>query len=725
MPPVRPLVLGLEEVEAAHRSLVGGKAVVAADLLKAGYSVPNGFCVTTAAYDAYIDATGLRERILMELNRKDFGQMRWEEMWDAALRIRNMFLGTSIPPALRKRLARAMRRWMSDAAVAVRSSAPQEDAAGSSFAGLHESFLNVVGERAVLDHVRRVWASLWSDAALLYRRELGLSVETSSMGVLVHALVNGSCSGVAFSTKPDDPSHAVIEAVYGLNQGLVDGTVSPDRWIVDRGSGRIVAHEPAERTESIVAGRGGVRLRRLPAAKAERSPLSKPDVIEIHKLAIELEERFGTPQDVEWTMKGTATFVLQSRAITGVKGEGDAENKGWYLSLRRSFENLKALRQRVEQELIPAIDREGRLLAEQDLEQLSDAKLLTEVQRRQDMHGKWLDVYWSDFIPLAHGTRLFGEFYNDTVRPSDPYEFLALLATEETISARRNGMLEQAAWRIRKDAGLFNALGSRSHKARTRLDRMLEELLESFAEGPLRTLKPGEAKEAIERLLLGMVNHPSLQSLGSRGGRADLENSFLARFEGAERTRAREMLDIARASYRLRDDDNVYLGRIAHERDRALQEAQRRGLPVPDSSVDGDALRPTDRGQASPAASPSDEGAAVRGFEVRPRQLLGQPASPGLAAGLARTIEETSDLFEFQAGEVLVCDAMDPGMSFVLPLAAAVVERRGGMLIHGATVAREYGIPCVTGVPNAVSAIPTGMLAKVDGYLGIVTVESP
>ena len=107
---------------------------------------------------------------------------------------------------------------------------------------------------------------------------------------------------------------------------------------------------------------------------------------------------------------------------------------------------------------------------------------------------------------------------------------------------------------------------------------------------------------------------------------------------------------------------------------------------------------------------------------INPRQLVGQPAGAGLARGSARVIREASDLMSFKAGEILVCDAIDPNMTFVVPLSAGIVERRGGMLIHGAIIAREYGLPCVTGVPEAVELIRTGDIVTVDGYLGIVII---
>jgi len=127
----------------------------------------------------------------------------------------------------------------------------------------------------------------------------------------------------------------------------------------------------------------------------------------------------------------------------------------------------------------------------------------------------------------------------------------------------------------------------------------------------------------------------------------------------------------------------------------------------------------------SPERREKEETSEIEGdFLLKSRQLVGQPAGSGLANGSARVILAASDLAEFKYGEILVCDAVDPTMTFIVPLAAGIIERRGGMLIHGAIIAREYGIPCVTGVPEATKRIRTGDQITVDGYLGIVTVLS-
>jgi phosphoenolpyruvate synthase/pyruvate phosphate dikinase len=128
----------------------------------------------------------------------------------------------------------------------------------------------------------------------------------------------------------------------------------------------------------------------------------------------------------------------------------------------------------------------------------------------------------------------------------------------------------------------------------------------------------------------------------------------------------------------------------------------------------------------TPMACVLSEAGLIEGeFKIKARQLVGQPAGPGIAFGTARVVQDPSDLFQFKTGEVLVCDAVDPNMTFVVPLAAGVVERRGGMLIHGAIIAREYGIPCVTGVADAATLIRTGDRVTVDGHLGIVIIGEP
>lgn len=227
---MKSLICPIEDIE-ADSHLYGGKASALSKFVAEGFNVPSALAVSRLAYDAYLDATGLRGRIMVELSRKPFADMRWEEMWDASLRIRNMFAQTALPDEpdeLRETLAAEIQPWLSDPVV-VRSSALGEDAAHRSYAGLHDSFIGVDGLGAVIRHIKLVWASLWSDAALLYRRDMHLDVESSAMAVVIQEFIPGDVSGVVFCRDPMDASRQVVEAVYGLNKGLVDGDVEPDR----------------------------------------------------------------------------------------------------------------------------------------------------------------------------------------------------------------------------------------------------------------------------------------------------------------------------------------------------------------------------------------------------------------------------------------------------------------------------------------------------------------
>jgi len=721
------LILPLHAIGEKDRSRVGGKGFALSLMSKKGLRVPEALCITTDAYGEYVKSTGLGNKIIMELYRKPFEEMRWEEIWDTSLRIRNLFSRTSFPQELRNILVAAIASTFSGKIVSVRSSAPGEDASTTSFAGLHESYVNISGEKAIMDHIRLVWASLWSDRALLYRQELGLDVEKSVMAVVVQEMVQGNRSGVVFGKNPMDESQSVVEAVHGLNQGLVDGTVEPDRWILNRRKGMIVSHHPALRDKALRPVPGGIRLRSLSTELKKRPPLKEREVAEVYDLAMQAEFLFGPPQDVEWTYKRNSLYPLQARPIT-TQSISEDDERPWYISLHRSFDNLKELRTKIENELIPDMENEARQLAQRSFSDLSDTKLADEMAYRKGIYEKWAHVYKRDCIPFAHGMRLFGQVYNDVIHPKDPFEFMDLLVGAKMVSIERNRMLETMASWIRKDPHLEACVREKKiEDCDAGFRSAFNEFIAKFGGLTWGETQFGQDTHGLLQFLLEMACRPSITE-GSQGkDMGTLQERYLSCFPQDQRPYAVEILDLARASYRFRDDDNTYLGKIEGQWFETLKEGRKRigsrckmdaGLLEAEQIIS--ALR--DETEAPTACDVPEAGLIQGEFTIKARQLVGQPAGDGIAYGTARVVRTASDLFQFKTGEVLICDAVDPNMTFVVPLAAGIVERRGGMLIHGAIIAREYGIPCVTGVADAAKLIQTGDSVTVDGHLGIVII---
>ena len=520
----------------------------------------------------------------------------------------------------------------------------------------------------------------------------------------------GEKSGVAFGINPQDTEQAVIECVYGLNKGLVDGDIEPDQWILDRQTGSILNKRIVEHSRYVVPSKDGVSFASRTPGDLYTPTLSADEVKQVFVTLKKLEDIFGMPQDMEWTYYHGNLYVLQSRPITTVKNDPKDDRRSFDVSLRRSFESLKALGSRIENDLIPQLVAQADKLKKKKLDNLSDTALTRELEYRKDVFDQWKNVYWEDFIPFAHGVRLFGEVYNDRVAPDDPYEFLDLLTGSGMKSIERNHFLEQLA-------ATQHTTGGKS------LPQDTDSFLSNFGV-MLSGYDTTEEKDELLTSLLGRLSSAAKVS-GSAPSKDTqrLEGQFINSFSETEQSFAYDLLSLAKKSYQLRDDDNIYLGRIEAQLNRAMLESRKRLGSQCEANNACTNYEELIRAIKNPDYVPHE--AAIKkesrsGAAIKARQLKGQPASKGIGRGKARVVKNVSDLFAVQEGEVLVCDAIDPTMTFVIPLVAGIVERRGGMLIHGAIIAREYGLPCVTGIPQATEFITTGDDITVDGYFGLV-----
>jgi pyruvate,water dikinase len=251
------------------------------------------------------------------LDAKDFTAVR-----AFSERAASLVCEAELPEDLREQIAGAYDELVSLAGVAsaVRSSAISEDAAGASFAGLYESYLNVLGIQDVLESVRDCYASLWSERAVRYRALKGVGVTGDAMAVVVMGLVPSETSGIAFTAHPvtGERDRVVINSSWGLGEAIVSGRVTPDSFVVHKGSLALLEREIYEKTLAIFPhpDGGGTIEREVDVARASVPSISDDQAKAVAQLATRVETHFGSPQDIEWGMAAGHVYLLQSRPIT-------------------------------------------------------------------------------------------------------------------------------------------------------------------------------------------------------------------------------------------------------------------------------------------------------------------------------------------------------------------------------------------------------------------------
>ncbi len=314
---IRPFSeLGREDVAYA-----GGKGANLGELTRAGLPVPAGFVIGAPAYAAFCEQTGVREKLEQLLEGIDVEDSVALEQ--AASAARRAVLDAPIPADLAHSIEVALATLLgdkADLAVAVRSSATAEDTASASFAGMNETFLNMRGSDAVLDAVKRCWSSLFGARTIYYRGRRSFSQADMDIAVVVQLQIPSTRAGVMFTVDPSSGANEklVIEGSFGLGEAVVSGSVSPDRYVVEKPTMTIVTR--SVRPKELViepAPQGGTRTRKLSARESAMPVLSDSEVLELARLGLLIELHYGAPQDTEWSFDpGGHPWMLQSRPIT-------------------------------------------------------------------------------------------------------------------------------------------------------------------------------------------------------------------------------------------------------------------------------------------------------------------------------------------------------------------------------------------------------------------------
>lgn len=306
------------DVGLSDRPAVGGKGGSLGELTKAGLAVPPGFVIRTEAFEAFVVALDARQALRGRIEGLDPDDLPTVQAVTETVRVR--VEAEDLPSELRDAILSAYRELGEGEPVAVRSSATTEDAEDASFAGLQDTYLWVIGADALLDAVRRCWASMYSVESVTYRRRQNFPEANVAMAVVVQKMVDAKCAGVMFTRSPTtgDRSVVTIEGSWGLGSTVVSGEVTPDRWVVAKLTGEIPVRDISDKhVRDCPAPGGGVEQLPVPDDERKIACLSDEQLLALRDIGIKAERHYGKPQDIEWAFDRQGNLLLlQSRPET-------------------------------------------------------------------------------------------------------------------------------------------------------------------------------------------------------------------------------------------------------------------------------------------------------------------------------------------------------------------------------------------------------------------------
>lgn len=309
-------VLDFQEIEKTQLSLVGGKGLNLGALSNIqGIQVPEGFCVTTVGYEKAIEQNDELQTLLQQLTKLKIEDRA--QIAEISKKIRETIMAVEIPSEVVEAVAHYLSRFGNEHAYAVRSSATAEDLPYASFAGQQDTYLNIIGKEAILQHVRKCWASLFTERAVMYRMQNDFEHNQVSICVVVQKMVFPEASGILFTADPVTSNRKVvsIDASFGLGEALVSGLVSADNYKVKEGkiTGKMIA---TKKLAIYALKEGGTETKQIDPVQQKLQTLSEPQILQLAQIGRQIEANFGCPQDIEWCLVDDTFYIVQSRPIT-------------------------------------------------------------------------------------------------------------------------------------------------------------------------------------------------------------------------------------------------------------------------------------------------------------------------------------------------------------------------------------------------------------------------
>lgn len=327
-------IVWFDDLSKSDVGIAGGKGANLGEMIKAELPIPPGFAVTAQAYEKFVKEAGIIDKINELLSKVDVDNSN--ELNETSEKVKTIIKEAKMPPDIREDMVNAYRELSkrtgeSEASIAARSSATAEDMPDASFAGQQETYLNVQGEDKVVENVQNCWASLFTPRAIFYREKHDYAHEDVLISILIQKMVNADKAGVLFTSHPStgDPDKEVIEANWGLGETVVSGSVTPDTYVVDKETGKIL--------DVTIGSKEAITIRDpetretteepTPKDKREAQVLSDEEAKILAELGRKVEDHYGHPQDIEWAEEEGEIFLVQSRPVTVLYGEEEEEEK--------------------------------------------------------------------------------------------------------------------------------------------------------------------------------------------------------------------------------------------------------------------------------------------------------------------------------------------------------------------------------------------------------------
>ncbi|KYG97049.1 phosphoenolpyruvate synthase [Paenibacillus jamilae] len=310
------LVLGFQEMEKTQFLLVGGKGLNLGELSKIeGIHVPEGFCVTTVGYQKAIEQKETYYALLDRLTRLKAEDRA--QIGEISRQIRQIIMEVEVPADVVEAVTHYLSRFGEEHAYAVRSSATAEDLPHASFAGQQDTYLNIIGKEAILQHISKCWASLFTDRAVIYRMQNGFDHSQVYLSVIVQRMVFPQASGILFTADPITSNRKLlsIDASFGLGEALVSGLVSADCYKVQEEA--IVDKRIATKKLAIYGRKeGGTETKQIEPDQQKTQTLTEQQILQLARIGRHIEAHLGCPQDIEWCLAHDTFYIVQSRPIT-------------------------------------------------------------------------------------------------------------------------------------------------------------------------------------------------------------------------------------------------------------------------------------------------------------------------------------------------------------------------------------------------------------------------